>query len=69
MLSIKKNHRKVNKHSKSWTKHEHYGFCGQNCPCCRFELEYMTDTNNIIGVCTICISAYKRNKRKASILN
>jgi len=26
-------------HPKGWTHTNHYGMCGQSCPCCRAEME------------------------------
>lgn len=36
------------KHPSGWSKTNHYGMCGQNCPCCRAEQK------EIFGVCPIC---------------
>lgn len=33
---------------KPWTKHIHYGMCGQSCPCCRKQ------AGDTFGACTIC---------------
>ena len=31
----------------SWCKVEHYGFCGQSCPCCRFA------AGDLLGACKV----------------
>jgi hypothetical protein len=36
-------------HPKSWTPAEHYGQCGQSCPCCRARVEETS-----FGVCLVC---------------
>jgi len=36
-------------HPKSWSRNNHYGMCGQSCPCCRAEME-----TEPLGVCPIC---------------
>lgn len=36
------------KHPSSWSKNNHYGQCGQSCPCCR---AHVGDT---LGACPIC---------------
>ena len=36
------------KHPYGWTKENHYGMCGQNCPCCRKKC------GDVLGVCPIC---------------
>ena len=40
---------KTVEHPSGWTEENHYGMCGQSCPCCRAMIEE-TD----FGVCTIC---------------
>jgi len=35
-------------HPSGWTKENHYGVCGQNCPCCRRQV------GDKLGVCPIC---------------
>ena len=35
-------------HPRGWTPDNHYGMCGQNCPCCRKQV------GDILGVCPIC---------------
>ena len=36
-------------HPQYWSKSNHYGMCGQSCPCCRAIVE---ESN--FGVCPIC---------------
>ncbi len=36
-------------HPKNWSHTNHYGMCGQSCPCCRAEIE-----ETPFGVCPIC---------------
>lgn len=36
-------------HTGGWTPTNHYGMCGQSCPCCRAEIE-----ETPFGVCPIC---------------
>jgi len=38
---------------RKWNKKEHYGNCGQSCPCCRANLK------EEIGSCKICLNALK----------
>jgi len=38
------------KHPSGWTPYEHYGMCGQSCPCCRSKIE----GPNELGTCEIC---------------
>lgn len=40
---------KEGQHPKGWTQTNHYGMCGQSCPCCRAKIE-----ETPIGVCPIC---------------
>ena len=35
-------------HPRGWCKINHYGMCGQNCPCCR------ANAGDTFGVCPIC---------------
>ena len=35
-------------HPFGWCKKNHYGMCGQSCPCCRKK------NKDILGSCTIC---------------
>jgi hypothetical protein len=48
------------KHSKGWTKDEHYTtlgcWCGQSCPCCRAK------QGELWGACTICSNVEEYNK-------
>ena len=49
------NHRSSNKkqsHPLSWDSTNHYGMCGQSCPCCRARVEGPKG----LGVCPICCS-------------
>ena len=49
------NHRSNNKkrsHPLSWDSTNHYGMCGQSCPCCRARVEGPKG----LGVCPICCS-------------
>ena len=36
------------KHPHGWCKINHYGMCGQSCPCCRAQL------GDTFGACSIC---------------
>jgi len=40
--------KQTEKHPSGWTKENHYGMCGQSCPCCRKKV------GDIFGVCTVC---------------
>ena len=31
-----------------WTKKNHYGLCGQSCPCCRYQ------NGEVFGYCGVC---------------
>ena len=39
---------KNNSHPRGWDSHNHYGMCGQSCPCCRAEV------GDTLGACPIC---------------
>lgn len=39
----------VKTHPEGWTQTNHYGMCGQSCPCCRAKIE-----ETPFGVCPIC---------------
>ena len=44
-------------HPPGWNSHNHYGMCGQSCPCCRFNVEFLTLQQPIeccFGVCPVC---------------
>ena len=43
-------------HPEGWTQTNHYGMCGQCCPCCRAELEDIP-----FGVCPICWKLYDKS--------
>ena len=38
----------VSKHPSYWSPTNHYGMCGQNCPCCRAQ------NNDVFGACPYC---------------
>jgi len=38
------------RHPTSWTPYDHYGMCGQSCPCCRSEVE----GPDVMGTCPVC---------------
>lgn len=42
--------KKEESHPSDWTDSNHYGQCGQSCPCCRSVIEGATG----IGTCPIC---------------
>lgn len=42
------NENQPTKHPRMWTKENHYGMCGQNCPCCRKKC------GAGLGICPIC---------------
>jgi len=50
------------KHSKTWTENNHYGLCGQSCPCCRAIVE---EGNDPFGVCPICWDKKMKSKTKS----
>ena len=43
-------------HPAGWSRTNHYGMCGQSCPCCRAEIE-----DAPIGVCPICWKLYDKS--------
>ena len=45
-------------HPDGWSANEHYGMCGQSCPCCRYEVESQTspDPASWLGACEVCAS-------------
>lgn len=45
----------------TWTNDDHYGFCGQSCPCCRYEV------GDAIGACLTC-KEYNSAKRTLQIV-
>ena len=54
------NHVKANsslqKHPKGWSLTNHWGQCGQSCPCCRANLyKQNIDPDAKWGACDICI--------------
>ena len=46
-------------HPTPWTKINHWGQCGQSCPCCRAIVEGVP-----FGVCSICWDKKMKNKSK-----
>lgn len=40
----------VENHPEYWSTNNHYGICGQSCPCCRSEIEEIPG----FGTCPIC---------------
>lgn len=47
------------RHPASWSLAEHYGQCGQSCPCCRAAVEPTS-----LGVCAICRPNGKKRHRE-----
>ena len=41
---------KQTNHPKSWNSDNHYGQCGQSCPCCRARM------GESFGACTVCLN-------------
>jgi hypothetical protein len=46
-------------HNHNWDKKNHYGMCGQSCPCCRAEIEDVP-----LGVCPICWRKKNSNSKR-----
>ena len=57
-INMPKRARVVFAHCAEWTSDEHYGMCGQSCPCCRFDVEtrISPDPASWIGVCDVCLA-------------
>ena len=60
----------MEKHPEGWNTHVHYGQCGQSCPCCRFQVEYVQNGGSTLGICSVCLNNYtessepKQKRRK-----
>jgi hypothetical protein len=53
----RKNKRMLARHPASWSSEQHYGQCGQSCPCCRASVEPTS-----LGTCAICRPGKKRRR-------
>ena len=43
-------------HPPGWNSHNHYGMCGQSCPCCRADVfNKKIDPDAWFGACPICL--------------
>ena len=47
-------------HPTGWCPENHYGYCGQSCPCCRFKVE----GPNGFGICNICKNQQQHHARR-----